>query len=178
MRRLKRTRGTDIVMRLSFRFRPVPFIATVVLVALGVSLAQWQTRRAEQKLALEATLHARQAAPAVRLDARPSVTLEQLEYRRVILKGRFLSNWPIFLDNRTHQGIAGFYLLMPFKIASGDLHVLVARGWFPRNAQDRTRMPVIATPSGTVEIEGMVRSDIGHVLQLGALDAPQPHAIV
>ncbi|HWT71050.1 MAG TPA: SURF1 family protein [Oxalicibacterium sp.] len=165
-------------MRLGFRFRLVPFIATVVLVALGISLAQWQTRRAEQKLALEATLRARQEAPAIRLAARPSLPIAQLEYRRVLLKGSFLPDWPIFVDNRPHQGIAGFYLLMPFKIASSNLYVLVARGWFPRNVQDRTRMPAIATPSGTLEIEGIVRSDIGHVMQLGTLDPPRPHAIV
>jgi len=165
-------------MRLGFRFRLVPFIATVVLVALGISLAQWQTRRAEQKLALEATLCARQASPAIRLDAPPSTPIAQLEYRRVLLKGSFLPDWPIFLDNRPHQGVAGFYLLMPFKIAAGNLHVLVARGWFPRNVQDRTRMPMLVTPSGTIEIEGIVRSDIGHVMQLGALDPPTPHAIV
>jgi surfeit locus 1 family protein len=165
-------------MRLDFRFRLIPFIATVALVALGISLAQWQTRRAEQKLALEATLRARQAAPAIRLDMRPSAQIEQLEYRRVLLKGSFLPDWPIFLDNRPHQSVAGFYLLMPFKIASSNLYVLVARGWFPRNVQDRTRMPTIATPSGTVEIEGIVRSDIGHVMQLGALDPPRANAIV
>lgn len=165
-------------MRLRFRFRLIPFIATVVLVVLGISLAQWQSRRAEQKLALQASLHARQAEPAIRLDAIPAIPLEQLEYRRVLLKGSFLQDWPVFLDNRPHDGVAGFYLLMPFKIAASNLHVLVARGWFPRNMRDRTRMPSVPAPQGTVEITGIVKRDIGHVMQLGALDAPRPHAIV
>jgi cytochrome oxidase assembly protein ShyY1 len=67
---------------------------------------------------------------------------------------------------------------MPFRIAASNLHVLVMRGWFPRNIQDRTRMPEIATPQGTIEIEGIVRRDAGHVMQLGALDPPKPNAIV
>jgi surfeit locus 1 family protein len=168
----------DIVMRLGFRFRLIPFIVTVALVVLGISLAQWQTRRAEEKLALQASLRARQAEPVIRLDSVPTVPVEQLEYRRVLLKGSFVQDWPIFIDNRPHDGVAGFYLLMPFKIAASNLHVLVARGWFPRDMRDRTRMPAIQTPQGTVEIEGMAKRDIGHVMQLGTLDAPRPRAIV
>ena len=165
-------------MRLGFQFRPIPFIVTLVLCALGISLAQWQTRRAEQKLALQASLQMRRAEPAIRLDAGAILPVEQLEYRRVRLRGSFLPDWPIYLDNRPRDGVAGFYLLMPFRIAASNLHVLVMRGWFPRNGQDRTRMPEIATPQGTIEIEGIVRRDAGHVMQLGALDPPKPNAIV
>jgi cytochrome oxidase assembly protein ShyY1 len=165
-------------MRLAFRFRPIPFLVTLALVVLGISLAQWQTHRAEQKLALQASLQQREAEPALRLEGIPAIPIAQLEYRRVVLKGSFLQEWPIYLDNRPHDGVAGFYLLMPFKIAASHLHVLVARGWFPRDARDRTRMPEIATPPGTVEIEGIVKRDVGHVMQLGALDPPKPRAIV
>jgi surfeit locus 1 family protein len=165
-------------MRLAFRFRPIPFIVTFVLVALGISLAQWQTRRAEQKLTLQANLEARRAEPAIPLQGRLAIPIEQLEYRRVLVKGSFLEDWPIYLDNRPHDGVAGFYLLMPFKIAASNVHVLVVRGWFPRDVHNRTLMPKIATPQGTVEIEGIVKRDIGHVMQLGALDPPKPHAIV
>jgi hypothetical protein len=33
---------------MAFRFKWVPFAATVLLVALGVSLGQWQERRAAE----------------------------------------------------------------------------------------------------------------------------------
>jgi cytochrome oxidase assembly protein ShyY1 len=164
-------------MRISFRFRLIPFIATAIIVAIGISLAQWQTRRAEEKIALEAMLRTRQSAPAIRLDNTPS-DVEQAEYRRVAVRGEFLRNWPIYLDNRPHEGVAGFYLLMPFKIAATNMHVLVARGWIPRNPNDRSKMPSINTPQGVIEIEGILRRDTGHVMQLGSLDAPQPNAIV
>jgi cytochrome oxidase assembly protein ShyY1 len=168
----------DIVMPVAFRFRLIPFIATLVLVVLGISLAQWQTRRAEEKLALQARLQERAAQAALPLESLAALPGEQLEYRRVLLQGSFLQDWPIYLDNRPHDGVAGFYLLMPFKISPGNRYVLVARGWFPRDAQDRTKMPAIATPQGNVEIAGIVRRDVGHVMQLGALDPPKPHAIV
>jgi cytochrome oxidase assembly protein ShyY1 len=147
------------------------------MVAIGISLAQWQTRRAEEKIALEAMLRTRQSAPAIRFDSTPA-DVEQAEYRRVVVRGEFVRNWPIYLDNRPHEGVAGFYLLMPFKIAATNMHVLVARGWIPRNPGDRSKMPPLTTPQGVIEIEGILRRDTGHVMQLGSLDAPQPNAIV
>ncbi len=164
-------------MRITFQFRFIPFVAAVMAVALGLSLAQWQTRRATEKIELAEKLQARQSAPAIRLDAvLPSS--EDLEFRRVIARGEFLRDWPVYLDNRPHNGVAGFYLLMPFRIAATNQHVLVARGWLPRNPTDRTKLPAITTPDGTIEIAGVARQSIGQVMQLGAVDAPQPHAIV
>lgn len=164
-------------MRITFRFRLIPFVAAAIAVTIGLSLAQWQTRRAAEKTAIEAKLHARQSAPAIRLGAIVP-NLDEVEYRRVIVKGEFLRDWPVYLDNRPHDGVAGFYLLMPFKIAATNLHVLVARGWIPRNVADRTKVPAIATPDGMIEIEGTARRSVGHVMQLGSVDAPHPHAIV
>src|SRR5690606_3272162 len=100
------------------------------------------------------------------------------EYRHVLLRGEFVRDWPVYLDNRPHDGIAGFYLLMPFKIAPTNLHVLVARGWVPRNPAVRTQLPPIITPTGLVEIEGTLRRGVGHVMQLGAPEPLRPGAIV
>jgi cytochrome oxidase assembly protein ShyY1 len=164
-------------MAIRFRFRFVPFIVATMLVVLGIALAQWQTRRGDEKMALQAQLEHRWSEPALDLTQLVSAPAA-IEYRRVQVRGQFLPDWPIYLDNRPHNGIAGFYLLMPFKIAASNLHVLVARGWFPRNPADRTRMPAIPTPADTVEIDGVARRDIGHVMQLGASDALKPGAIV
>lgn len=164
-------------MRITFRFRFIPFVAAAIAVAIGLSLAQWQTRRATEKIELAEKLQARQSAPAIRLDAALS-NGEDLEFRRVIAKGEFLRDWPIYLDNRPNNGVAGFYLLMPFKIAATNQYVLVARGWIPRNPANRIKVPAVVTPDGTIEIEGRARFSIGHVMQLGEVDAPHPHAIV
>ncbi|UGQ47151.1 SURF1 family protein [Massilia endophytica] len=153
-------------MRLRFRFKLIPFIATVLLVALGVSLGQWQDRRAAEKLALEAKLKAGAEAPPLEIGAAP-VKAGDIEYRRVKLTGQFLGAWPLYLDNRPYQGRAGFYLLMPFRIEGTGMHVLVARGWVPRNTADRNRLPETPVPSGTITIEGLARLNAGHVMELG-----------
>lgn len=165
-------------MRITFRFRFIPFIATVVVIAIGVSLGQWQTRRAVEKLTIEAKLQDRQSAPVMFLNAVAVQNPAELEYRRVRVKGEFLREWPVYLDNRSYNGVAGFYLLMPFKIAESSLYVLVARGWIPRDPAERTKLPPIVTPAGTIEIEGTARQYIGRAMQLGELDEPRPHAIV
>lgn len=164
-------------MRITFRFKFIPFVAAAIAVVVGLSLAQWQTRRATEKIELAEKLQARQSAPAIRLDAALPGN-EDIEFRRVVVKGEFLRDWPVYLDNRPNNGVAGFYLLMPFKIVAIDRYVLVARGWIPRNVADRTKVPMIATPDGVIEIEGVARQSIGQVMQLGAVDAPRPHAIV
>jgi cytochrome oxidase assembly protein ShyY1 len=164
-------------MPLKFRFRWIPFVAALVVAAIGISLGQWQTRRAQEKEAIEAKMTARETATPTSMGAEP-VNLDELEYRRVLVRGEFVRDWPLYLDNRPYQGKAGLYVLMPFKIAGSHMHVLVARGWIARNPVDRTRLPPIETPAGTVELEAFVQRGTGHVLQLGSAEPLRPGAIV
>lgn len=180
-------------MRLAFRFRVIPFVATVALVVLGILLGNWQTRRAEEKLGVAARLAERSTAPALvlggggglqehdRVDSRAvrrPVHPTSIEYRRVRVTGQWVAGWPLFLDNRPLNGRAGFVLAMPFKIAGSDQHVLVLRGWLPRDAREYGKLPEFATPGGTVSIEGVATLSAGKVMQLGAAGAPKPGALV
>jgi cytochrome oxidase assembly protein ShyY1 len=163
-------------MRLRFRFRAVPFAATVALVALGVALGNWQTRRAQEKTALQARLEQRANAPALVLDA-AAQDPAAAEFRRVVVSGEFVPNWPLYLDNRPLDGRSGFVFLMPFKIAGSHKYVLVERGWLPRDPAGRA-IPQTPTPAGTVTIEGIAVTRPARVMQLGAPPALKPGAIV
>ena len=158
-------------MRLAFRFRVIPFVATVALVVLGIMLGNWQTRRAEEKLGIAAKLTQRAAAPAVVLGGGP---IGDIEYRRVRVTGEWVADWPLLLDNRPLNGKAGFILAMPFKIAGSKEHVLVLRGWLPRDAREYGKLPSFATPGGTVTIEGVAVRNAGQVMQLGTPGALKP----
>jgi cytochrome oxidase assembly protein ShyY1 len=168
---------SDIVMPIKFRFRWIPFIAALIAVAIGVSLGQWQTRRAAEKEQIERKLSERQAARALAIGAEPQ-TVDDVEFRRVVVKGEFVREWPVYLDNRPYQGAAGFYVLMPLKIAGSNHHVMVSRGWVRRDIADRTRLPQLKTPEGVVELEGVAKRSPGHVLQLGTPEPLRPNAIV
>ncbi len=162
---------------MAFRFRLIPFLATVLVVALGIGAGRWQEGRAAQKLALQARLAAGNAAAPLALGAAP-VAAADVELRRVRLQGEWVAGWPVYLDNRPHAGRPGFILLMPLRLAGSDMHVLVARGWLPRDQADRNKLPSYATPAGPVAVEGIARLAPGHVMQLGEPPRLTPGAIV
>jgi len=158
-----------------FVFRLIPFCATLLVAAAGIALGQWQTHRAEEKLALQQRMQARGSeAP---LSALP-VDASDAEFRQIRLRGHYLPQWTVYLENRPYNGVVGFHVLTLFQPEGSGPAVVVARGWAPRDAADRTRVPQVPPPSGVTEVEGILRRDAGHVLQLGTADAPRPQAIL
>ena len=150
----------------TFRFRLIPLLITLALCTLGLSLGQWQTRRAMEKEAIAASMKQRsEMAVLNRLEL--SADPQQLVFRRVALAGQFVSTWPLYLDNRPMNGVAGFYVLMPFKIEASGQYVLVVRGWQPRNPANRTQIPLLKTPQGIVELDAIIRTGIDRVMQIG-----------
>ncbi|MDQ1831364.1 SURF1 family protein [Massilia scottii] len=164
-------------MRIGFRFRAIPFVATVLLVALGIALGRWQDGRAAEKIGLQQTITARAGAAPLVLGA-AALTPAQVELRPVTVTGTFVRDWPLFLNNRPQEGKAGFYLLMPLRIEGSDMHVLVARGWLPRYTGQYDRLPEFDTPAGTVTVTGLARAGMGKVMQLGTAAPVAPKAIL
>src|SRR5450830_938356 len=78
-----------------FRFRPLAFAVTVLLVILGVMLGNRQTHRAQEKIATQDRLAAAASQPALALDAAAigAAAPASLEFRHVRLQGRFI-DWP------------------------------------------------------------------------------------
>ena len=145
--------------------------ATLVGVAVTASLGRWQLSRAAEKEALQAALAARQQLPA--LDgatlAQPltPVQAEALQHRAVTLRGEWLGERSVYLDNRPMQGQPGFYVLTPLRLAGRSDVVLVQRGWAPRHRSERTALPPTVTPSGTVQISGRITAHPPRVYRLG-----------
>ena len=146
-------------MALSDRSRAlVILLATVAGVALTANLGAWQLRRAAQKIALQDALESR-AMLGVLGAADLARTLAQAEpqyYRPVRLRGRWLPERNVFLENRQMKERVGFYLVTPLQLEGQREAVLVQRGWVPRDLRERTLLPVIATPPGVVEVDGHI----------------------
>ena len=152
----------------AFRFRPIPFVATVLLVALGVSLGQWQDRRAAGKIAVQEQVDQAAKAPPLTLGSAP-VDAAAAEHRKVSATGEFVASWPVLLDNRPQEGKGpGFYLVMPMRLAGTDTHVLVVRGWLARPVGAAGLTPAFDTPAGPVTVTGVARATLGKVMQLGS----------
>jgi len=156
--------------------RALPLIATILVCALGIALGNWQTRRAHEKEEMARQIEAQGKAPAQL--ATSAVLAKVQPFQRLRLHGKFLQQWPLYLDNRPMNGKAGMYALMPFQITDNGETILVERGWFQRNIKERTKIPALSAPEGEIEIEGVVRTHIDRSMQLGASDSLTPGAIV
>jgi len=152
-------------------------LAALVGVATTASLGVWQLGRAETKRSLLADRAAQEALPAADWDAVRDAAargaLATMAGRPVRLRGRWVSEATVFLDNRPHGGRAGYIVVTPLAAPNGGPALLFQRGWLPRRADDRTAVPALATPEGDVEVVGRLAPPPSQLFQLGA-DAPGP----
>lgn len=128
--------------------------------AVTASLGRWQLGRAAQKEALQAAQDERARLPALDNAGLSQALADSgasaaLGYRAVRLRGAWLPEYTVFLDNRQMQGRPGFFVLTPLRLESGAV-LLVQRGWVPRDFQDRTHVPAIAAPQGMQDIAGRI----------------------
>ncbi len=137
--------------------RLVVTLAAVASALLMARLGLWQLDRAAQKEALQQAVDSRAALPplpAQALASTPAQVNGQL-HRRVTVRGLWLPERTVFLDNRQMDGRPGFFVLTPLRLDDGSA-VLVQRGWVPRDMQERTRLPAIATPAQPVTLTARI----------------------
>lgn len=163
-------------MRFTFEFRLIPCVVAAILILLGLQLARWQTHRAEEKQQAEQAM--RQAEQLPPLDWTAENQPPPAAFRQLHLRGEFLPQWVLYLDNRPLQGVAGRYLVMPFRLQGSQQIVLVARGWLPRDPADRLKLPDTPTPAGLIELQGSVRPQFDRVMQLGKEGGLKPGSLL
>lgn len=151
--------------------RALVIVAALAGMASTFSLGRWQLARADEKLALQAAIAERQRLPALdgaSLAAPLSpAQADALLHRGVALRGQWLTERTVYLDNRVMAERTGFYVLTPLRLAGRDAVVLVQRGWVPRNFADRQALPPIDTPSGEVRLSGRVAEHPSRAYALG-----------
>lgn len=101
---------------------------------------------------------------------RGEVTTDALLHRRMVARGQWLAERTVFLDNRQMNGRVGFFVVTPLRLEGSDVAVLVQRGWVPRNFEDRSRVPVVETPTGPVTVAGRIVPPPGKLYELGAAE--------
>lgn len=159
--------------------------AALAGVLVTASLGHWQLSRAAQKEAFQAILDERGRMPAI--DGKTLLSLgvtnaegggsdgQVLLHRRVVLEGRWLPEQTVYLDNRQMYGRPGFFVVTPLLLAgAGNTVVLVQRGWVPRNFQDRTQLPPVATSSDAeVRVEGRVAREPSRLYEFSGASSVQ-----
>ena len=131
--------------------------ATVLGIAVTASLGRWQLARAAEKEALQASIEGQARLPALSsAEVGAATNAPALWWRPVRLQGEWVAGRTVFLDNRQMHGQPGFFVLTPLRLAGSARVVLVQRGWVQRNFIDRSALPALATPAGSVELQGRV----------------------
>ncbi len=135
------------------------WIAAAIGVAAAISLGNWQTRRGDAKLLMQAQADAAERAAPLEIAATRS-SIESVAAglpRKVRVTGVFDSTGTIFLDNRMLGGVAGYYVITPLIIGHGLPAVLIERGWKARSPGGGPSTAA-APPMGQVTVEGHGRS--------------------
>ena len=124
------------------RFRPRAWAFALALAGCvaGVTLGNWQSGRADEKRAAQASL------------------------KRVAVNGEFLPQYTVLLDLRMHRGRPGYHVVQPMSISNGTEHVVVLRGWIEADAR-RKRLPRIVTPAGQQRVEGIALGKLPQYLE-------------
>lgn len=141
--------------------------AALLGVALTANLGAWQLRRAAQKTALQAALDSRGDLPELGpadLVSDPAAAPAE-HFRRVRLRGRWVADRTVFLENRQMNGRVGFYVVTPLQLQTRPDAVLVQRGFVQRSLLDRTALPQIATPGDLVEVSGRISPPPGRLFE-------------
>ena len=148
----------------SFRPRVWALVAAAAACAAGIALGNWQSRRAEEKLALAARLDASLEGPPVALAA-AAVRAQKLVNRHVEARGVFAGERTVLLDNRNRGGRPGYEVVTPL-LLSPSMGVLVQRGWIERARKDEVR-----TPAGVQRVDGIALEHLPRALAPGGTEA-------
>jgi surfeit locus 1 family protein len=156
-----------------------PALAVVGLVVLGaifVWAGAWQWRRAAESRATLVQFAA--SASTAPLEVLPRRLEETERFRRVEVRGEYLSEPQFLLDNMLSEGAAGYHVLTPLRVAGVREHVLVNRGWVRADA-DREVLPNIGVEPGVRRVTGRVERLPRSGLRLGTAGAgPGPVLVV
>lgn len=138
-------------------------LLAVLLMPLVISLGFWQLDRAEEKRQLQGLFEQRQHAGPIALEALDSQA--DLRYQPVTLRGEFLNEKQLLLDNRIYQGRFGYEIITPFRLAASETIVLVNRGWLQGDISRRS-LPEVKTITGEMALRAEVYVPQGDVMLL------------
>jgi surfeit locus 1 family protein len=176
------TSGQKTAQSAQGKARALLAVLTLLAMLATASLGGWQLQRASTKETLATQIDERNKLPAltklahdaaqtIASSASQDTAAQALVHRRVQLRGVWLNDHTVFLENRYMAGRPGFLVVTPLQLESSAHAVWVQRGWVPRDAADRTRLPEVPTATGVTTVEGRVVQEISRVYALGDTNA-------
>jgi cytochrome oxidase assembly protein ShyY1 len=141
-------------------------LLVIFLVVLMMSLSMWQFRRLDERKTFNAGLLANTTqaiTPIKNLALNLPADLNDIQWRRVVVRGTFRPSAEVTILNRSQDGTAGVDAATPldFTIEGKTYAVIVDRGFIP------LATPVPKAPNGEVELIGRIR--LSQERRIGAL---------
>ena len=158
------------------RRRFLPTWWSVALTAAGVSLfvalGMWQLERADLKEAIELKFEQRLTQPYRAFSPGDELgdDLADIEYRKLLLQGRYDNARSLLVDNQLHRGRAGYYVVTPLQLRDSDHLVLVNRGWVAWG-ESRDELAPIPDPVSAGGVAGIAYFPSEPALQLGDVES-------
>lgn len=171
----------------SSRYRYSFFVLAGLLAALFVRLGFWQLDRLDERRTLNELRRTRLALPSMdfpptgregETSAPKLPPVDDVLWRRVLLRGRYDFAREIILPGRPYQGRPGVEILTPLLVRE-ELAVLVLRGWLPAtdalHAPLRTARPgfSVAAVESSTQVEGIALPSVGPPRSIVGLSWPQ-----
>jgi surfeit locus 1 family protein len=140
---------------------------TTVGVMLFIVLGMWQLERADFKDSVQLKFEQRLAEQYRQF--RPETDLDDIEFRKLIVNGRYDNAHNILIDNQIHRGKAGYHVLTPLQLADSDSIILVNRGWAAWGVS-RASLPPIPAATSVGGVAGIVNFPSEPAMRLGGIE--------
>ncbi|KAL3232381.1 Cytochrome oxidase assembly protein SHY1 [Nakaseomyces bracarensis] len=139
-------------------------IALALMIAMPVisfCLGTWQLKRLTWKTQLIAECETKLIYDPINLPKNFTVDMcEDWEYRKVLLKGRYLHEQELFVGPRVKNGHKGYFLFTPFVRSDTGETLLIERGWIAEEkvAPESRTLHHLSMPEGdNVEVVCLIR---------------------
>ncbi|PAV70105.1 hypothetical protein WR25_09677 [Diploscapter pachys] len=149
-------------------------VGMLIIPVVTFCLGCWQVGRLQWKLALIDSMRQRLNAPAIDIPEEDLPQLDQLEYKRVRVRGEFLHDREFVISPRgrfdpgyqpkntssimSNEEITshGGHVITPFRLQKNGRIIMVNRGWVPPHLISRESR-LKSEPKGIVQFEAIVR---------------------
>jgi surfeit locus 1 family protein len=137
---------------------------TTAGVTLFIVLGMWQLERADYKESVQMKFEQRLGEPYQEFGLETD-----LEYRKLIVKGRYDNAHNFLVDNQIHRGKAGYHVLTPLQLTDSDSIILVNRGWAEWGVS-RDSLPRIPAAINSGGVAGIANFPTEPAMRLGGTE--------
>ena len=146
-------------------------VSALLAVFATASLGRWQLARAAQKTSLQAAIDGQSQRARLTNDSLLALPdAAAAVHRTAQLRGTWVADRTVFLDNRQMNAKPGLYVVTPLLLENSSQAVLVQRGWVARNFMDRASVPNIPAATSLVEIAGRIAPPPSKLYELGGTE--------